>query len=160
MKTIQTKHELDSMFDIEPGQTNVSIPGKEIAEVIDVEGLVEETDDQAGLSAVDSYDEKDNEIEGQVNDVFERAIEAHETQMVNAQTVTDKKFAPRNAEVAADFLRIALEALKEKNSIKDRKDKLATKVPRGRHQSSITNNIVTDRNTMMRLMREQRSKNQ
>lgn len=156
MKAVQTKHELDALFNVVPGRTEVFIPGSDVAVSTAVEGEIMDPETESdGTTAMDSYDAKDDEIEGQVDDVYGRAIEAHETQMINAQTVTDKKYAPRNAEVAADFLKIALEALKEKNAIKDRKDKLASKVEGKGGGKQITNNIVTDRNTLMKLLKEQ-----
>lgn len=154
MKTITTNHELDGMFDVDPGKTEITIPGKPTNVV-----TVEPIEDAQPVSAEDLYDSKDREIESQIGDVYERAIEAHETQMVAAQTVVDKKFAPRNAEIGADFLRIALEALKEKNAIKDRKDKIVAKGPAKtpEQKPGITNNIVTDRTTLLRMLRNQQN---
>ena len=158
MKTVKVDHELDKLFNVTPGQTEVHVPGPADhapgTELI----VAPEAHD------VSEYDTKDLEIEDQLTEIQQRAIEAYETMIVAAQTVTDKKYAPENAEVAANFLNIALNAVKEKNSTKDRKDKIAAKKAgtpnNATAPTSITNNIVTDRETAMRLLKEARNGSQ
>ena len=163
MKTVKVPHQLDSMFSIMPGQTEVMLPGSDIetdttAVTIVTDGqLVEVEDNSTQLTAIESYDGKDDEIEGQLDDVRVKAIEAYETMLVASQTIIDKKFASENAEVAASFLQIALNAVKEKNNTKDRKDKIVLARSKGTPaapQKNITNNIVTDRATMLQLLKD------
>lgn len=161
MKTINAPHELDKLFDVKPGQTEIHIPGSPDTEVTDlavIEGelVTSPTPGAPEQTAVESYDHKDDVIEGDLTEIQQKAIEAYESMIVAAQTVTDKKYAPANAEVAASFLSIALNAVKEKNSTKSRKDKIvaAKKTPVNRTVTNTQNNIVTDRETARRLMRE------
>lgn len=161
MKTVNVPHQLDSMFDIAPGQTEVMLPGSDIEPTTitihtDSE-LMEVEDTSVQLTSMESYDAKDDELEGQLDDVRVKAIEAYETMLVASQTVIDKKFASENAEVAASFLQIALNAVKEKNNTKDRKDKIVLARSKGAppaSQRNVTNNIVTDRATMLQLLKD------
>lgn len=164
MKTTTAPHELDAMFDIAPGQTQIEIPsGGQLIPTPALEHLPDaNTDivDVGGESAVDSYDSKDYEIEDQLTQIQTKAIEAYETMIVASQCVVDKNSTARTAEVAAAFLQIALNAAKEKNTTKDRKDRIVASRRNRKTDSAppqVTNNIVTDRETAMRLLRESRN---
>jgi hypothetical protein len=140
--------------------TEIFVPGSSTPSVDDEDDDTNTPVPMVVKEAVDSYDSKDLEIEEQLDNLHNRAVEAYEAMIIASQTMIDKKNAPRSAEVAAAFLQIALNAVKEKNSTKDRKDKIELSTRKGAapttvHQTT-TNNVVMDRETAIRLAREKR----
>ena len=163
MKQIQADHELDKMFDITPGQTYMTLPGSDVV-VSDEDEEEVEGDSTSPIvpvpTAVESYDTKDREIEKDLTDVQHKAVEAYESLMIAAQSSMDKKYMSTNAEVAATFLQIALNAVKEKNSTKERKDKIVVAREKSNGKTgpkgSITNHnqiVTTDRQTLLAMLR-------
>ena len=130
------EHPMEEILGIESGSTMV--PHKE-------------TESKA-LTVPQEYDTKDHEIETELEDVRKAAYDAFETQQDTAEEV-DPKYSARNAEVAAVYLRTALDAIREKSLLKQHKDKLHG----GRSASDTptkTVNIFADRNTIMRELDE------
>lgn len=143
MKIVTTEqaieHPLEMVFDIEPGTTMVEY--KEV--------LPEETVKMA------NYDSKDNEIEGQLEEIYATAM----TQAANIGDEMDRvegRHKARVGEVTATMLNVALSAVREKAALKMHKDKLTpatggTVVGAG---GTVTNNnlIIADRNELLRMM--------
>lgn len=126
---------IEGIFDIEPGSTLSEIQNAKTSIEPSVEAPTKDEDDVA--------------VDSQLSTVYDYAIEAFESQTEQVQIV-DPKFAARNAEVAALYLRIALDATSSKAKIKlDReKDDGKNKGP-----STVNNNlIVADRNELLRAM--------
>lgn len=148
MREIKVNHQLDALFDVPPGETVITVPVDEQAlQVVDI--------------VSEEYDEKDTSIDTELESVRKMAIDAYETQMVAATTAQDGKYTAENADVAARFLSIALDAVKEKSAAKSRKDKLSvdkakiTKPVGSSSPSQVTNNtIVADRNTILEMLRK------
>lgn len=133
-KTIS--HPLEEVFNIEENTTVV--PYKQVT-----------TD----LVVHEPYDDKDNEIESQLQNIYDLALEAFEAQQEEADTI-DPKFKGRNAEAAVNYLRTALEAVREKSLLKQHKDKLSVE-----QSSGVTNNnLIVDRNEILRMLQEKRPK--
>jgi hypothetical protein len=96
----------------------------------------------------DAYDEKDSEVEEQFAEVYELALEAFRSQQEAAE-YSDPKYGARNMEVAEKFLATALNAAKEKSTLKQHKDKLDVSKQAG--PSHVSNNlIVADRNELLK----------
>ena len=126
-------HPIEDMFDIESGST--------------VTTKIERTTE---LVEADEYDDKDDEIEEQIQEIYDSAMGAFETQMDEAELV-EGKYKARNGEVAVQFLNAALNAAKEKSSLKQHKDKLSvSKGKLGAKVGGDTNIIVADRNDILR----------
>ena len=105
-----------------------------------------------------AYDEKDKEIEEQMQEIYDAAMDAYDDQMGISEQV-EGKYKARNAEVAVQFLSAALSAAKEKRGMKEHKDKLV--VPSKSGGTTINGNqtnIVADRNELLKMMREQDEK--
>ena len=93
------------------------------------------------------YDEKDNEIDRQFQQVFDAAMNAYQDQM-DAGSSGEGKYAARNAEVANGFLNTALSAAKEKANLKGQRQKATTSGgPR-----TVNNNLIIDRNELLRML--------
>ena len=129
------KHPMEDLFDIEEGSTEFPITKAEARELVNY----------------DDYDEKDNEIDEQFEEIYAHALAAYETQQEIIETI-EGKFKGRNSEIAAQFLQIALNAVKEKSSHKMTKDKntLASKKANG---NTTNNNLfVGDFNQVLELL--------
>lgn len=127
-------HPLEEIFDIEGGTT-----------------LMPRTEKETDLVPADEYDDKDDEIDGQFQEVYDAALSAFEDQVAEAELV-EGKYKARNMEVGAQLLNTALAAAKEKSNMKQHKDKNA--VTKGKLGAKTTNNtlIVADRNEILKAM--------
>jgi len=130
-KTIS--HPMEEVFGIEANSTIV-----EYTESLPTE-----------LSDHQEYDEKDDEIEGQYQTVYDKAMDAFDAQSDIVDTV-EGKYAARNAEVAVQFLNAALNAAKEKGGLKQHKDKLEATKQNGGGPKTVNNNIIIDRNELLK----------
>lgn len=148
MKTVTSEklieHPLEEVFDIEPCTTIV-----EFKEVLPVD-----------LVKPQNYDQKDTEIETQLEDIYSAA-------MTQAATISDEmelvegRHKARIGEVSATMLNVALSAVREKANIKMHKDKLtpsggATVINGNATVNHNTLNVTADRNEIMRLIRDQK----
>lgn len=135
-KTIE--HPMEDVLDIESGST-----------------IVEYKERNTELVEIADYDEKDNEIENQFQEVYDVAMDAFDAQSEAAEVV-DPKYSARNAEVAAQYLNAALNAVKEKSSMKQHKDKIkkaeagATGANGNGSTINTQNNIIVDRNDLLK----------
>jgi hypothetical protein len=135
-ETVETpiEHPLEKVFGIEPGTTMLP--------------TVQRTTE---LAIVPTYDEKDKEVEGQLQEVYDAAMGAFETQSQETELV-EGKYKARSGEVAVQFLNTALEAAKSKTTLKMHKDKLVNAAT-GAAKTVNNNLIVADRNDLLRNLR-------
>ena len=133
-------HPLEEVFDIEENTTVV--PYKEKVPTV--------------LVPHEPYDPKDIELEEQLQELYDLAIDAFEDQQEESDVI-EAKFRARNAEVAVQYLKTALEAAREKRQLKEHKDKVVIKEKGSGH---VTNNnlVVADHNEFMDMI-EQAQKN-
>lgn len=125
------KHPLEQAFNIEGGTTLMP--------------TVQRTTD---LTVIEAYDNKDKEIEEQLQEVYDAGMSAFENQFQEADQV-EGRYKARSGEVAVQFLQTALNAVTAKSALKMHKDKLMSTVQRA--PSTVNNNlIVADRNELLR----------
>ena len=142
--TVETtiEHPLEEAFDIERGTTIV------------------EREESLPLALVEheEYDNKDKELEDQLEEIRSAAMDAFDAQNDVIETV-DGKYAARNAEVAVQFLNTALDAVREKSNLKKHKDKLTIdKATAGKPGTQNTTVNIFDRNELLRLMNGEQPK--
>lgn len=131
---IPIEHPLEEVFDIEPGTTIIPT-------------VVRSTE----MTVAHQYDEKDTEIEGQFQEIYDSALGAFEELFQETQVI-EGKYKARSGEVAVQFLNAALAAAQSKSGLKQHKDKLITAV---KGPSTVNNNlIVGDRNDILRKLRD------
>lgn len=131
------EHPMEDVLDIESGTT-----------------IVPRNERTTELVEAEQYDEKDDEIEEQIQEVYNAAMDAFEVQMDEVETV-EGKFKARNGEVAVQFLNAALAAAKEKSSLKQHKDKITVAQNKLTGPKTVNNNlIVADRNELMKTLAE------
>lgn len=105
------------------------------------------------LTEYEEYDNKDSEIEEQVQEIFHKAMNGY----ISLEALLDgvePKYRARLAEVALQYLRTGLDAANSKAKQKESIDKL--KVKQTKESGGTTNNIVFtgDRNDFLKRMRE------
>ena len=105
-------------------------------------------------STMQTDDEEDKEINKKIDDVYEKAMDAFQEQNGYIQVV-EPRYAARNAEVAAQYLKIALDAASTKAKVKEGKRKTNGFIPFNNAQNMTQNIVVGDRNEILRMMREQ-----
>ena len=124
-------HPLEDVFNIESGTT----------EIVEVKSKTE-------LSKYDLYDEKDNELENDFQNVVDAAMDVANLLKEKMETNEETKYTARLAEVYGQQLSIALNAIEKRSKMKIQKDTLHNKKP-----DKITNidnrTIVMDRNAML-----------
>lgn len=137
-KTIE--HPLEEVFDIEPGTTIV-----EYKEAV-----------PAPVVVMPNYDQKDDEIEEKLEEIYTTAMSQVEVISDEIERV-EGKYKARMGEVTATMLNVALGAVREKSVLKMHKDKL-TPTPGSGPQTVNNNLIVADRNEILRaLLAKQKS---
>lgn len=134
-KTTKTiDHPLEDVFDIERGTTEV--------EVYNHEGE---------LVKADEYDKKDDEIDGQFQEIYDSAMEGYDL-LAEELIKVEGKYKARMGEVSVQHLNAALNAAAHKAKLKEHKDKLESK---SKTPSSVTNNtLVVDRNDLLEELRQ------
>lgn len=138
VEEIVIEHPMEDIFDIPTGTTTI---------------VREVQDTTTELVKSPQYDEKDNEIEKQTQEVYDHAITAFREQIQQAALV-DPRYASRSTEVALQALSIALESIKQKSNVKGQKDKLFITSQKG--PSTINNNlIVSSRNELLKKLMDE-----
>jgi len=132
------EHPMEEVFDIEAGTTLV--PRTEIV--------------PNEMVTAPDYDEKDEEIEGQLQEVYDAAMQAFENQEGVAEII-DPKYQARNSEVAVQYLNTALAAAREKANMKQHKDKIGVAKEAG---PVTNNNLIVDRNELLKMLQGQEEK--
>lgn len=130
-------HPLESVFDMEEGST------------IDIENDYALVEGESNLPAEVEKDEEDIEVDRKIDAVYDAAMEAFETQTAYTEII-EPRYAARNAEVAANYLTIALNAAGARARVKSDRKKSGQFIP---HGNKTTNNlIVADRNEILRML--------
>ena len=139
-------HPLEDFFNMEEGNLPV-----EYEEVVPVPAVTTE-----------DYDAKDSEIEDQIQDVYEAAMEQYRNTAADASKV-EGRYKARNSEVAIQALNTALSAIKTRADIKGGKDKMNIqkgKIKSGPKELTQTNikelTIVTDRNDLLKALEDKK----
>ena len=123
-KEVQVEHPLEKVFDIEEGTTMMPT-------------VVRTTE----IVAAETYDNKDHEIEGQFQEVYDAAMGAFETQFQEAELI-EGKYKARSGEVAVQFLNTALQAAQSKSSLKQHKDKITLDLNSKTAPKTVNNNLI------------------
>ena len=104
------------------------------------------------------YDEKDNEIETKLEQIFTIAMN-QVTIVADEIGRVEGKYKARMGEVTATMLAVALGAVREKTVLKVHKDKLmSTKTNTAQQRGGVVNNnliVTADRNEVLRMLMAQ-----
>jgi hypothetical protein len=104
---------------------------------------------QSELPSPDA-DAEDVEINRKIDEVYNSAIETFQNQMAYTEMI-EPRYAARNAEVAANYLNIALNAASTRARVKNDRKRIATFVPyaNGKTQNNV---VVASREDIMRMI--------
>jgi hypothetical protein len=104
------------------------------------------------LPAVVEKDEEDVEVDKKIDTVYDAALAAFKNQTEYTEII-EPRYAARNAEVAANYLNIALNAAATRARVKTERKRANTFVPFNNGGGKTTNNlIVADRNEILRMI--------
>lgn len=126
-------HPMEEILELESGSTLIPAPPQRNTELV----------------VADEYDHKDKEIEEQFQEVYDAAMDAYETQAADTETV-EPKYRARNQEVAVQYLNTALNAAREKASMKQFKDKMLNDRKAAGPKTVNNNLVVADRNEILK----------
>lgn len=131
---------LDALFNTPPLHEDE----KEYAEI---------TEAELALLAVPPEDTEkdleDTEIDGKIDKVYDLALDAFNTQ-TQYQEIIEPRYAARNAEVAANYLSIALNAATSRAKVKGERKKQMAFIPYGDKSGSGT--VIASREEIMRMI--------
>jgi hypothetical protein len=119
MADTKTTHPLEKFFNIESGTTDLTTIEK-----------------NTELKETELYDEKDEEIEGSFQEVYDKALHAYE-QLKNEMLDVESKYMPRFSEVANQHLNTALDAAQAKLKLKELKEKMTKDTKRPANSTNI-----------------------
>lgn len=145
-------HPLDLFFDIEPGNTDLTVP---VPPPVALPVIVDENPIERKVDATSVDLDQEDRLEDiknaeQLDTIQTAAMQAFYQQQAISQTV-DPKFSARNSEVAAQFLKTALDAVNARSEAKYKRQKmrLATSTA-GKPTHLQQNLIVADRNSLLK----------
>lgn len=147
-------HPLEEVLEIAPGEYFES--KKEYEDVLDAQ-LPSNVMDAVSLAQPQQEvvkDEEDVAIDKNIDTVYDKALSAfnQQTEMVE---IVDPRYAARTAEVAANYLNIALNAMAVKSKVKGERHRRGGSgfIPYANGAKTVNNNlIVADRNSILRMM--------
>jgi hypothetical protein len=162
--TNPTPPPLEDVFDIRPGSTEGGFkfddtePGSPLNErasaLIDpTTGDIIERSSEPTQNELEKEERlEDLHIDSQLENVHSAAMIAFEQQARMAQEV-DPKFSARNAEVAAQYLNIALNAVNSRVDAKYKRQKIKVAKKEATKPGTVNNNVfIADRNELLRQM--------
>lgn len=127
-------HPLEDVFDIEPETT-----------------LITREEQKTELTPIMEYDEKDAEIEEQIQEIYDKSLSGYERILDECEDI-EGRYLARMMEVGVQHLKMALDAAGAKQRMKEMKDKLKGKVAGG--PKTVNNNLVISREELLRTMFE------
>ena len=92
-------------------------------------------------TAIDAYDDKDNDIEDLYGTIHDTAMDTHQRILDDIDDI-DPKYSARNYEVAANYLNLALNAADKRAKLKEHKDKLVNKTTKGSSTNILAKTIT------------------
>lgn len=143
VKEKMVDHPMEDVFDIVPGST-----------VVEYKELV-----PAPVSQSPLYDEKDTEIEAQLEEIYNVAMSGV-VAISDEMDRVEGKYKARIGEVTSTMLNVALTAVRDKAHLKMHKDKLSPIATNADGTRTITNNnlVVADRNEILRMLMDKTNK--
>lgn len=135
------KSPLDELFDTEQEQEQQIQTYEQITEG-ELAAMEEQPEPEA-------KDEEDIEIDGKIDAIYDAAIETFHAQTEYTQII-EPRYAARNAEVAASYLTIALNAAATRAKVKGERKRQAAFVPFA--NKSQNNVVVASREEIMRMI--------
>jgi hypothetical protein len=136
------KNPLDDVFDVDRDSDN---------ELTEYEQITSgELANLAAPTAPVEKDQDDVENDARIEEVYNVALETFQNQMAYTEII-EPRYAARNAEVAASYLNIALQAASTKAKVKSDRKRAAAFIP-GMGAKVTNNTIVATREEILRMI--------
>lgn len=133
---------LDNLFDVDPAGPN---------EVVEYDQVTDsELAAMAAPAPPTEKDAEDTEVDKKIDAVYDAALETFQNQMAYTEII-EPRYAARNAEVAASYLNIALQAAATRARVKGDRKRQAGFIP-GMGNKITNNTIVATRDEIMRMI--------
>lgn len=150
---------IEDALNISPGTTE--LPSSYYnREQSSAKGELVSKDDEEVPDFDDEYNDQHAKVKDDLQQIFTNAMAAFEEQQALIHQI-DPKLAARNAEVAAQYLKIALDSTSERRKVKDDREKLKQSKRKGRGSGEGGINMensqavfVGDRNELFKLMKD------
>lgn len=140
------QHPLDSVFGIN-SPDHIDIESQYDMTEVPAQSVVSSSSPQEDIK-----DEDDVLIEKRIDEVYDEAIEAFRKQNEYTEII-EPRYAARNAEVAANYLNIALAAANSRSKVKvDRKRANQVFVPHGNNGKNTTNVLIASREEILKMI--------
>lgn len=144
------EHPLESVFGITPGSTKVGLNDNDL--ITTTEGELNAAQTAVAPSAEPiPEDDEDRDITRKVDEVYNVAMDAFQSQTAYTEII-EPRYAARNAEVAANYLKIALDAVAVKARTKEGKRRGQQFVPYQNGSKTTNNIVVADRNQILSMI--------
>lgn len=141
---IPIKNPLDDLFDIADEEIADHNEITEYDQVLASDVIAAQQEPQK--------DQEDIENDARFDEVYTAAKEAFDNQMAYTEII-EPRYAARNAEVAANFLNLALQAAATKARVKTDRKRATAFIPGANGASKVTNNtIVASREEILRMI--------
>lgn len=141
MNKTQITNPLDELF-----QTESSTPIVEYDNITEGELAAMQSD-----NASPDVDPEDKEIDAKIDTVYTAAMDAFNNQTAYTEII-EPRYAARNAEVAANYLNIALNAASVRAKVKTDRKKTSAFVPYAPGGKTTNNVVVASREDIMRMI--------
>lgn len=141
--TQKIEHPLEALFNMEPGALDISTEYAVANE--------QKTTQVVPTVSEDEKDDEDKQIEKKIDDVYDAAMDTFKAQTGYAEII-EPRYAARNAEVAANFLNIALNAASTRAKVKADRKRANQFIPFGQNGKTTNNVIIADRNEILRMI--------
>jgi hypothetical protein len=141
------KHPLESAFNMQSGSVDINIESQyELQESPLAPQAV------AGEPAPDVKDEDDLLVEKRIDEVYDAAMTAYQNQSAYTEII-EPRYAARNAEVAANYLNIALAAANSRARVKvDRKCANQQFIPHSGGGKTTNNIVIANREEILKMI--------
>jgi len=158
MNTKILEHPLEATFNITPGSTDFSPISSGVGDTMDDDNYMAVPAQAVTQEYKD--DAEDIDINEKIETIYDSALAAYENQ-VGLSEIVEPRYAARNAEVAAQYLSLALNATALKARTKNDKRKSSQFIPFNNTTNiSGSNVVVADRNEILRMMAEKKKESQ
>lgn len=135
IKTVTKRiaHPLEDVLDIEPSST-----------------VVTRVEQKSSLTVAQDYDEKDNELESNFQEIHDKALSGYERIQDECEDI-EPRYLPRMMEVGVQHLKMALDAAEAKAKIKELKDKIAAKT-KSAGPKTVNQNLFVNREDLLKAL--------
>jgi hypothetical protein len=142
------KHPLESVFNMQSGSVDINVESQ--YEIQESPLMPQPMAD--GSPAPDVKDEDDVLVEKRIDEVYDAAMTAYQNQSAYTEII-EPRYAARNAEVAANYLNIALAAANSRARVKvDRKRANQQFIPHGSGGKTTNNIVIANREEILKMI--------